>query len=351
MGYFDDIDFAASKDGSICLYDKKAGDIFHSETGALKEAYDKFISPLKPLFSNFPENLNILDICYGIGYNTKAAFETLKNFNLKIDALEYNKELVYLSPFINDKIDNDDLKMFLLSEIYNSGIDYDVFKGVFKHISGQNFKQFISAFTMPFIEGLNTRMIENTHGQISDAFLHNIYYLYISSSMKNCLKTPEYKDSCINFFFGDARKSILKTNNKYDIIFLDAFSPKKTPELWTIDFLAVLKSKMKQNSVLISYSKSSPFRSALLELGFYAGKTFAENIEAGTIASDNPDFILNKLSKDDIDILNTRSGIPYRDKNLSSSAAEILLNRKLEADASYRLSRTQYEKMRASSFQ
>ena len=166
--------------------------------------------------------------------------------------------------------------------------------------------------------------------------------------MKTSLKPSEYKNCLINFFFGDARKSIFKTNKKYDIIFLDAFSPQKSPELWTIDFLSVLKSKMKHNSVLISYSKSSPFRGALLELGFYTGKTFADSFEAGTIASVNPDFILNKLSKDDIDILNTRSGIPFRDKNLCLCAAEIFLNRKLEAASSNKISRTQFDKLRAS---
>lgn len=163
--------------------------------------------------------------------------------------------------------------------------------------------------------------------------------------MKNYLKPNKFNNSNIRFFLGDARKTLLHSNNFYDVVFLDAFSPKKDPSLWTIDFLSLIKSKMKSNSILVSYSKSVPFRSALFELGFIIGKTLIDNIDMGTIASFNPSFISLKLSDDDFKLLNTRSGIPYRDINFSLPPSSIIVNRNIEAASSNKISRSQFEKL------
>ena len=71
----ENIETFITQDGSIGLYDKTLDEIFHSKFGAKKEAFEKFIEPCF-LLNNKP--LKILDICYGIGYNTKCAIE---NFN------------------------------------------------------------------------------------------------------------------------------------------------------------------------------------------------------------------------------------------------------------------------------
>ena len=76
--------FVKTEDGSTGLYSNEVKDIFHSKTGAMKEAFDKFIKP-----SFFDEiikkqkSTNILDICYGIGYNTKTALDEI----LKLEKL------------------------------------------------------------------------------------------------------------------------------------------------------------------------------------------------------------------------------------------------------------------------
>jgi len=79
-----------TQDGSIGLYDTELDEIFHSKYGAKKEAFEKFIEPVLA-YENKP--VKILDICYGIGYNSKCALEHLKNIQL-IDCLEINFELV-----------------------------------------------------------------------------------------------------------------------------------------------------------------------------------------------------------------------------------------------------------------
>ena len=62
-----------TNDGSVGLYSPKDDDIYHSTYGALTEAYEKFILPAN--FDEYFKNNNeikILDICFGIGYNTKS---------------------------------------------------------------------------------------------------------------------------------------------------------------------------------------------------------------------------------------------------------------------------------------
>ena len=176
------------------------------------------------------------------------------------------------------------------------------------------------------------------------SFLHNIYYNYISDSMINNLKCSKYMNSSISYHFDDARNSIKSINNTYNIVFLDAFSSQKDPTLWTINFLSQVKQKMNNDSILVSYSKSTPFRSALLELGFNVGKTYIDNIDMGTIASMNNSNIINPLNDFDLELLSTRSGITYKDPELNLSGREILINRENEQKSSSKISHTAFLK-------
>lgn len=181
----------------------------------------------------------------------------------------------------------------------------------------------------------------------SYSFLHNIYYEYISTDINSGSKLNNIKKSEIDYYFDDARQSIknlIKQNKQYDIIFLDAFSPQKDPTLWTINFLSLIKEIMLESSVLVSYSKSTPFRSALFELGFYVGRTFINEIDMGTIASFDKNKIINPLSKYDFELLNTRSGITYKDFTLNDNKDTILKRRDEEQKHSSRISHTTFLK-------
>lgn len=84
-----------TKDGSVGLYSKDFNDIYHSATGALTEAYEKFIYPsnLHDILSKY-DNIKVLDICYGIGYNTKALLNCI---------LDYRKNISSKNNFQNQK--------------------------------------------------------------------------------------------------------------------------------------------------------------------------------------------------------------------------------------------------------
>ena len=162
--------------------------------------------------------------------------------------------------------------------------------------------------------------------------------------MKNSKKANKYSNSKINFKIGDARNTLKELDSLYDVIFLDAFSPQKAPELWTINFINLIKNKMHNNSVLLSYSKSTPFRSALLELGFFVGKTLINEIDMGTVASMNKNYILNTLSDYDLALINTRAGIFYEDSDFTLSSADIIKNRLIKISRSDKISHTSFLK-------
>lgn len=95
-----------TNDGSVGLYSPEADDIYHSSYGALSEAYEKFIIPAE--LDKFLENnleIKVLDICFGIGYNTKSflnfIFEKFSEKNIS-DKNRYNEAIG--SNNINNKI-------------------------------------------------------------------------------------------------------------------------------------------------------------------------------------------------------------------------------------------------------
>ena len=99
-----------TNDGSVGLFSPEADDIYHSTYGALSEAYEKFILPAE-LEKYFEKNneIKILDICYGIGYNTKSFL----NFLLEKNILKFEKnitknktnETIHSNNIYNYKID------------------------------------------------------------------------------------------------------------------------------------------------------------------------------------------------------------------------------------------------------
>lgn len=71
---------------------------------------------------------------------------------------------------------------------------------------------------------------------------------------------------------GDARvtlKEFIKTAPpKWNAIYQDAFSPKKNPVLWTVEWFELLKSHAQDSALLSTYSASTSIRKSLLESGW-----------------------------------------------------------------------------------
>lgn len=108
-----------TNDGSVGLYSTDFNDIYHSATGALTEAYEKFIYPVD--FNTFlhKDKIKVLDICYGIGYNSKSFLNFIfENYCRKNFSKKYSLTKHYI-----DKIHTNNILQLLLGNfIYKNSI-------------------------------------------------------------------------------------------------------------------------------------------------------------------------------------------------------------------------------------
>lgn len=77
-----------TRDGSVTFHNEEYGEAYHSITvGALEEARVKYAEP-----ANIKEGDNILDFCFGLGYNTLAALKICNN--IKVIGIEIDEEIL-----------------------------------------------------------------------------------------------------------------------------------------------------------------------------------------------------------------------------------------------------------------
>ena len=76
-----------TKDDSYTFYNEEYDEHYHSLSGALEEANKKYIEPLE-----VKNGMVILDVCFGLGYNTYAALKAAKH--LKIIGLEKDTKIL-----------------------------------------------------------------------------------------------------------------------------------------------------------------------------------------------------------------------------------------------------------------
>ena len=158
---------------------------------------------------------------------------------------------------------------------------------------------------------------------------HNI----IKDRIRDFLDGDRSKGS-INIYLEDGRSAIKRLEGGYNVVFHDAFSPQRDAVLYTVDFLREVYKKMEDDSVLISYSSSIPFRSALVEAGFIISEGNSVGRKRGiTIAYKNPspDRKIRRIPLTDERLIAISTvGVPYRDPNLDLTHEEIVKNRNLE---------------------
>ena len=366
-----------TNDGSVGLFSLKDDDIYHSTYGALTEAYEKFIFPseMEKVFQKKSE-IKILDICFGIGYNSKSAINYLLDFlynetidtnnnkyNYKIDtnnqkykisihAVDIDKNLVYLSPFFISNKKNlknntlsfkqDKIKRMLSKKIETPNkkiklkkeVNILLFQKLFDKFDAEietilNNKKYLQFFDREMLSLY--KFYRNDRCKTSpilkiNTFLHNIYYKYISSSYKNAIKALKLMDFNFSVDIADARQVIKNDSEIYDFVFLDAFTPAKCPCLWTLDFFKELYKHLDENGMILTYSNSASIRNAFINAGFYVGKIFSNSANkfTGTIAVKNKSLIKHELSEYDLGLIKTKAGIFYRDENLTLTNEAII---------------------------
>jgi tRNA U34 5-methylaminomethyl-2-thiouridine-forming methyltransferase MnmC len=80
-----------TKDGSVTYHSEWYGETYHSVSGAKQEAVEKYS---RPCGIDSREKVTLLDICFGLGYNSAAAIDMFSGKKMKIIALENDPEIV-----------------------------------------------------------------------------------------------------------------------------------------------------------------------------------------------------------------------------------------------------------------
>ncbi len=104
--------------------------------------------------------------------------------------------------------------------------------------------------------------------------------------LEKLIKHKVYKSDNIHIelFVGDAREYVRGLAG-IDIVYQDAFSPKKNPTLWTVEYFADLFACTSDDAVLTTYSIATPVRLALDEAGWKVYEIKPQGIKKITIAS------------------------------------------------------------------
>ncbi len=67
-----------TRDGSLTFYSEEFGQAFHNSSGAHQEAFEKYTVPCDLVsWAQTRTRIHLLDICFGLGYNTGVALECI----------------------------------------------------------------------------------------------------------------------------------------------------------------------------------------------------------------------------------------------------------------------------------
>ncbi|KGG15374.1 MULTISPECIES: MnmC family methyltransferase [unclassified Prochlorococcus] len=274
----DDLTMHQTEDGSISLNSKFFNESFHNSSGAIMEAKEKFLNPSEIELHARDTMVFALDICVGMGYNTALLIESIIANKLSLN-------------WWGLEIDKRPIKIALKNPTFTSQWNHEIIK-----------------------------------------------------CLQMILKTNAWNNSFSKgkMLWGDARVRLneIPEEIKFDLIYLDAFSPQHCPELWSEEFLASLSKRLSKKGKLITYSRAAAVRSSLRRAGLEI-KSLMPKKEAynewsrGTIGINTKNNEIQKdkkalwqcLSKMEEEHLKTHAAVPYRDPTGQSSSNEILTKR------------------------
>ncbi len=188
-----------TNDGSVGLFSPSADDIYHSTYGALTEAYEKFILPANfEKYFKKNKSIKVLDICYGIGYNTKSFINYFLEFmsNDTIGSDNINKDNCNAQIYTNNKkLYNSTVELHTNNQkLYNSTVEL--------HTNNQKYNIYINAID-------------------TDKILANLSPFFITG--KNNIKKQQltFKQDKIKKMLAEKTKQIYSLKTETKIILLN----------------------------------------------------------------------------------------------------------------------------------
>ena len=197
-----------TQDGSTTIHLPDWNENYHSKHGAIQEAKHVFIKNGLSLFEN--RNVSILEIGFGTGLNAFITFLEAKKLNQKIDY--YGVEAY---PVIAEEV---------LQMNYVAALNAENNESVFKKMHESDWEKKII---------------------LDDHF---------------CLTKRKQ-------FFNE-----IVDENKYDLIYFDAFGYRVQPELWSTEIFQKMYNSLKNNSYLVTYAARGVVKRSLIEVGFTVEK-------------------------------------------------------------------------------
>ena len=186
----------------------------------MHESLVKHVLPACRLKEDF-ETITILDICFGLGFNTLATLYHLQKQN--------TKKIYIYSP---------ELDSTLIESLHNFSYpkEFEVYKEIIEVLIQE--------------------------GVYEDKYVH--IELFRGDAREYILRFED---------------------NTFDIVYQDAFSPSTNPLLWTQEYFRDIARIIKKDGILTTYSLSLPTRLALHENGFLVYINSGENYRDATLAS------------------------------------------------------------------
>ncbi|MDS3861320.1 MnmC family methyltransferase [Thermosynechococcaceae cyanobacterium BACA0444] len=271
-------------DGSLTFFSSTFQEAFHSHHGGKQEAESKFVMPCRVGAWAKTGHVRILDICFGLGYNSAAALTEIWRVNpdcqVELRGLELNWDVPQQA-------------------IAQGGLGrwpaeiQEIISGLVTHLDYQG-------------TNLQARLL-----------------------------------------IGDARQTsqhLITDHWPADVIFLDPFSPPHCPQLWTVEFLKQISQLLAPRGYLATYSAAAAVRAALQLAGLRVGSTPPVGRKSpGTLARWlNADLPL--LTPAEQAHLQTKAAIPYRDPGLDATATDIIHTRQQEQCQSSLISTSQWRR-------
>lgn len=215
------MNWVQSEDGSYTAYSAEYDEHYHStKDGALNESLKKHVEPAFLLHST-KEELRIIDICFGLGFNTLSTL--------------YYRDLYYPTMSL---------------EIYSP------------ELNGELVSSLVS-FPYP-------KIFEPYAGVIADLCSVGGY---------------EDERTQITVDITDARKAMRELEGIWDVCYQDAFSPSVNPVLWTREYFSDIARLIGEEGIVTTYSTAFSTRMALYENGLDVYMNRGEGFRNATIAS------------------------------------------------------------------